>query len=48
VAFAKGFSPIVAVEFGRRAIFAEARPTFAEMETACKSLKAQGKAGGAK
>jgi chemotaxis protein MotA len=47
VAFAKGFSPIVAVEFGRRAIFAEARPTFAEMETACKSLKAQGKAAGA-
>ncbi len=40
VAFAKGFSPIVAVEFGRRAIFSEARPTFAEMETACKSLKA--------
>jgi chemotaxis protein MotA len=48
VAFAKGFSPIVAVEFGRRAIFAESRPTFAEMEAACKSLKAQGKAGGAK
>ncbi len=40
VAFAKGFSPIVAVEFGRRAIFNEARPTFTEMENACKSLKA--------
>jgi chemotaxis protein MotA len=47
VAFAKGFSPIVAVEFGRRAIFAETRPTFAEMETACKSVKAQGRPGGA-
>jgi chemotaxis protein MotA len=39
VAFAKGFSPIVAAEFARRAIFSEVRPTFAEMETACKSLK---------
>jgi chemotaxis protein MotA len=39
VAFAKGFSPIVATEFARRTIFAEVRPTFAEMETACKSLK---------
>ena len=39
VAFAKGFSPIVATEFARRAIFSEVRPTFAEMETACKSLK---------
>jgi len=46
VAFAKGFSPIVAVEFGRRAIFAEARPTFAEMEAACKGLKAQARPGG--
>jgi chemotaxis protein MotA len=47
VAFAKGLSPIVAVEFGRRAIFAESRPTFAEMEAACKSLKAQNRAAGA-
>ena len=39
VAFAKGFSPIVAAEFARRAIFSEVRPTFAEMEAACKSLK---------
>jgi chemotaxis protein MotA len=39
VAFAKGFSPIVAVEFARRTVFAESRPTFAEMETACKKLK---------
>lgn len=39
VAFAKGFAPIVAVEFARRAIFAEDRPSFAVMEEACKSLK---------
>jgi chemotaxis protein MotA len=39
VAFAKGFSPIVATEFARRSIFAETRPSFGEMETACKSLK---------
>jgi chemotaxis protein MotA len=41
VAFAKGFSPIVAVEFARRAIPAADRPSFSEMETACKSLKHQ-------
>jgi chemotaxis protein MotA len=41
VAFAKGFSPIVATEFARRTIFAEIRPTFAEMEAACKSVKAK-------
>jgi chemotaxis protein MotA len=35
VASAKGFPPIVAVEFARRQISAEARPTFQEMETAC-------------
>jgi chemotaxis protein MotA len=39
VAFAKGSSPIVAVEFARRAIYSEDRPTFGEMEGACKSLK---------
>lgn len=36
VAFAKGFAPIVAVEFARRAIYSSHRPTFQEMETACK------------
>jgi chemotaxis protein MotA len=36
VAFAKGFPPIVAVEFARREIFAETRPSFQVMETACK------------
>jgi chemotaxis protein MotA len=45
VAFAKGFSPIVAVEFARRAIPADDRPSFSEMESACKSLKHQ-KTGG--
>jgi chemotaxis protein MotA len=39
VALAKGSSPLVATEFARRAIFADARPTFGEMETACKRLK---------
>lgn len=41
VAFAKGFAPIVAVEFARRAVPAEARPTFQAMETACKSIKSK-------
>lgn len=41
VAFAKGLSPIVAVEFARRSVFHEHRPTFSAMETACKSLKAK-------
>jgi chemotaxis protein MotA len=36
VAFSKGFAPIVAVEFARRAIYSTGRPTFQEMETACK------------
>jgi chemotaxis protein MotA len=39
VAFAKGFAPIVAVEFARRAIEAGNRPSFAAMETACKDVK---------
>ncbi len=41
VAFAKGFSPIVSVEFARKAIFATERPTFAEMENACKGVKSK-------
>ncbi len=40
VSFAKGFSPIVSAEFARRAIFADDRPTFAEMENAVKGTKA--------
>lgn len=39
VAFAKGFSPIVAVEFARRSIEAHNRPSFGAMETACKEVK---------
>ena len=35
VASAKGFPPIVAVEFARRAIYSENRPSFQEMEAAC-------------
>ena len=40
VAFAKGFSPIVAAEFARRSIFTEDRPSFAEMEEAVKKKAA--------
>ena len=36
-AFAKGFAPIVIVEFARRAIPANVRPSFTEMEEACKN-----------
>ena len=43
VAFAKGFAPIVAVEFARRAIFSTSRPTFQAMETACKQAVKGGK-----
>ncbi len=43
VAFAKGFAPIVAVEFARRAIYSTARPTFQEMEAACKQAAKAGK-----
>jgi chemotaxis protein MotA len=41
VAVAKGSTPIVAVEFARRAITGDQRPTFNEMEAACKSLKSR-------
>jgi chemotaxis protein MotA len=39
VAVAKGSTPIVSVEFARRAITSEVRPTFVQMEEACKRLK---------
>ena len=39
VAFAKGLAPLVAVEFARRAIFADSRPTFEAMEESCKSTR---------
>ncbi len=38
--FAKGLPPILAVEFARRSIPAEHRPTFQEMEAACRGAKA--------
>lgn len=37
--FAKGFNPIISVEFARRAIPAESRPTFVEMEDHVKGRK---------
>jgi len=39
VAFSKGFNPMVAVEFGRRSIFEDSRPTFQEMEQGLKGPK---------
>ena len=40
MAFAKGMAPMIAVEFARRAIPPEMRPTFHELEAACKSAPA--------
>jgi chemotaxis protein MotA len=40
VAFSKGFNPMIAVEFGRRSIFDDSRPTFREMEQALRGGKA--------
>ena len=37
MAFAKGMAPMIAVEFARRAVPPEMRPTFHEMEAACKA-----------
>ena len=39
VAYAKGMPPIVAVEFGRRVIANDFRPSFAEVEDACRAIK---------
>ena len=44
MAFAKGMAPSIAVEFARRAIPHEVRPTFKEMEAACKGGAAAAKA----
>jgi len=35
-AFVRGSAPILSIEFARRTIPAEVRPTFLEMETSCK------------
>jgi chemotaxis protein MotA len=40
-AFIKGTSPIMAVEMGRRAIPGHLRPSFAEVETACRQKSAE-------
>jgi chemotaxis protein MotA len=39
VAYAKGMPPIVAVEFARRVIVIEFRPSFGEVEEACRAIK---------
>jgi chemotaxis protein MotA len=39
VAFAKGMQPLIAVEFARRTIFQDHRPTFQQMEKALKGVK---------
>jgi len=40
IAFLKGTSPIMAVEFGRRAVPGHVRPSFQELENACKGKAA--------
>lgn len=42
VAFAKGMPPLVAAEFGRKAIAGHDRPTFLAMEAACKAVSGKG------
>jgi chemotaxis protein MotA len=44
IAFAKGNAPIMAVEFARRAIPPDLRPTFKEMEGSCRGAAAAGAA----
>ena len=44
LAFVKGLSPMMAVELARRAIPHRVRPTFQEMEGACRGAKAAAKA----
>ncbi len=39
VAYAKGLPPIVAVEFARRVIINDFRPSFTEIEEACRAIK---------
>lgn len=40
IAFLKGTSPLLAVEFGRRAVPGEIRPSFQDLENACKGRAA--------
>jgi chemotaxis protein MotA len=44
MAFAKGMAPIIAVEFARRSVPNEHRPSFKEMEAACKGAAAAAQA----
>lgn len=39
VAFAKGMQPLIAVEFARRTIFQDHRPSFQDMEKALRNTK---------
>lgn len=39
LAFCKGFPPSIAVEYGRRSISSDMRPTFIELEEACKDTR---------
>ena len=42
VAYAKGMAPIVAVEFARRVISTDLRPSFGVVEEACRAIKVKG------
>jgi chemotaxis protein MotA len=42
IAFLKGIAPIMAVEIGRRAVPVHVRPSFKEVEEACRGAKADG------
>jgi chemotaxis protein MotA len=46
LSFLKGNAPIIAIEMARRAIPAHVRPTFNEMETACKGAADNSSSGG--
>jgi chemotaxis protein MotA len=39
LAFVRGSAPIMSVEFARRAVPSSVRPSFKEMETACRGSK---------
>jgi chemotaxis protein MotA len=39
LSFCKGLPPSIAVEYGRRSIPGEMRPTFLEVEEACKGTR---------
>jgi chemotaxis protein MotA len=47
IAFLKGVAPIMAVEMGRRVVPGHVRPSFQEVEKACRSRGAEAGAGAA-